>query len=392
MKAILIRYGELALKGLNRPFFEERLVKNIKRKLKGFADVLITKEQGRIFIHNLSEDNFYFAIEKLKKVFGLVGFTICEVAEKEIEAIKSAALKVAISEIQKGKKTFKVETKRADKTFELKSPELSRLIGAHLLKNLADEYGIKVDVHNPDFEVNIEIRDRVYVYSSEEKGIGGMPLGTGGKAHLLLSGGIDSPVAGFMIAKRGVEIEAVHFYSFPYTGEKAKEKVIDLCRVLAQFTDRIKLYIVPFTEIQTAIYEKCNERYLTIIMRRFMMKIAERIAKENGGLALVTGESIGQVASQTMESIICTNAAVSLPVLRPLVGMDKEEIIKIAKNIGTYDISILPYEDCCTIFVPKHPKTKPKLEEVIKEEEKLDVSSLIENALSNTEWMVIEDR
>lgn len=301
-------------------------------------------------------------------------------------------MNIALNEIQKGKKTFKVETKRADKTFELRSPELSRLIGAHILKNLADKYGLKVDVHNPDFEVNIEIRDKAYVYSSEEKGIGGMPLGTGGKAHLLLSGGIDSPVAGFMIAKRGVEIEAVHFYSFPYTGEKAKEKVIDLCRVLAQFTDRLKLYIVPFTEIQTTIYEKCNERYLTIIMRRFMMKIAERIAKKNGGLALVTGESIGQVASQTIESIICTNAAVSMPVLRPLIGMDKEEIIRIAKNIGTYDISILPYEDCCTVFVPKHPKTKPKLEEVIKEEEKLDVSSLIENAISNTEWMVIEDR
>ncbi|ABP67344.2 thiamine biosynthesis/tRNA modification protein ThiI [Caldicellulosiruptor saccharolyticus DSM 8903] len=395
MKAILIRYGELALKGLNRPFFEEKLVRNIRRKLKDLKNVeniSITKEQGRIFIENLSENDFYFAIEKLKKVFGLVGFTICEVVEKQVEAIKSAALNIALNEIQKGKKTFKVETKRADKTFELRSPELSRLIGAHILKNLADKYGLKVDVHNPDFEVNIEIRDKAYVYSSEEKGIGGMPLGTGGKAHLLLSGGIDSPVAGFMIAKRGVEIEAVHFYSFPYTGEKAKEKVIDLCRVLAQFTDRLKLYIVPFTEIQTTIYEKCNERYLTIIMRRFMMKIAERIAKKNGGLALVTGESIGQVASQTIESIICTNAAVSMPVLRPLIGMDKEEIIRIAKNIGTYDISILPYEDCCTVFVPKHPKTKPKLEEVIKEEEKLDVSSLIENAISNTEWMVIEDR
>jgi len=392
MKAILIRYGELALKGLNRPLFEDRLVKNIKRKLKNFHNISITKEQGRIFIQNLSEDDFYFAIEKLKKVFGLVGFTICEVAEKEIEAIKSAALNVALNEIQKGKKTFKVETKRADKTFELKSPELSRLIGAHLLKNLADKYGLKVDVHNPDFEVNIEIRDKAYVYSSEEKGIGGMPLGTGGKAHLLLSGGIDSPVAGFMVAKRGVEIEAVHFYSFPYTGEKAKEKVIDICRVLVQFTDRLKLHIVPFTEIQTTIYEKCNERYLTIIMRRFMMKIAERIAVKNGGLALVTGESIGQVASQTMESIICTNAAVSMPVLRPLIGMDKEEIIRIAKNIGTYDISILPYEDCCTVFVPKHPKTKPKLEEVLEEEKKIDAQRLIEDAISNTEWMVIEDR
>ncbi|WAM32979.1 tRNA uracil 4-sulfurtransferase ThiI [Caldicellulosiruptor morganii] len=392
MKAILIRYGELALKGLNRPFFEKRLIKNIRKKLKNIENISIKKEQGRIFIENLSEDHFNFAIERLKKVFGLVGFTICEVAEKEIEAIKSADLNAALNEIKKGKRTFKVETKRADKTFKLTSLEISRLVGAHLLKNLADMYGLVVDVHNPDFEVKIEIRDKAYVYSSEEKGIGGMPLGTGGKAHLLLSGGIDSPVAGFMIAKRGVEIEAVHFYSFPYTGEKAKEKVIDLCKVLAQFTDKLKLYIVPFIEIQTTIYEKCDEKYLTIIMRRFMMRIAERIAKLNGGMALVTGESIGQVASQTMESIICTNAAVSVPVLRPLVGMDKKEIIRIAKNIGTYDISILPYEDCCTVFVPKHPKTKPRLEEVIKEEEKLDIQLLIENAISNTEWMVIEDR
>ena len=392
LKAVMIRYGELALKGQNRPFFEDTLVRNIKKRLSDLDSVMVKKEQGRIFVENLSEEYFDEAIERLKRVFGIVGITICEVAEKNLEGIKQAAEVVTKSELEMGKKTFKVETKRADKKFELKSPEVSKLIGALILRKFAEMYGLCVDVHNPDFILNIEIRDKVYVYSSEEKGIGGMPLGTGGRAHLLLSGGIDSPVAGFMIAKRGVEIEAIHFYGFPYTGEKAKEKVIDLCKVLAKYTDKIKLYIVPFTEIQLSIYENCDERFLTIIMRRFMMKIAQKIAMQNGGLALVTGESIGQVASQTMESLFCTQAAVSMPVFRPLIGMDKEEIIRLAKKIGTYDISILPYEDCCTVFVPKHPKTKPKLEQVLAEESKLQVEELIEKAVTNTEWMVIRDR
>lgn len=392
MKAILIRYGELALKGLNRPFFEDRLVKNIKKKLYNFDNILIHKEQGRIFIENVSEDDCYSVLERLKRVFGLVGFTVCEISNKNLDDINHAAEKVTLDQLTKGKRTFKVEAKRADKSFSYTSPEISRLVGAYLLKNFSDKYFLKVDVHNPDFVVNIEVRDNAYVYSSEYKGIGGMPLGTNGKAHLLLSGGIDSPVAGFMIAKRGVEIEAVHFYSFPYTGEKAKEKVIDLCKILSLYTDKIKLYMVPFTEIQTTIYEKCDDKFLTIIMRRFMMRIAERIAISNGGQALITGESIGQVASQTMESINCTNKVASLPVLRPLIGMDKEEIMQIAKKIGTYEVSILPYEDCCTVFVPKHPRTKPRLEDVIRQEEKLNVDMLVDKAISNVEWMVIEDR
>lgn len=392
MKAILLRYGELALKGLNRPYFEDKLVKNIKVKLYNFDDIKIYKQQGRIFIENVKEEDYYPILQRLKKVFGLVGFTVSEVAKKDMDDIKKTSEKVALDNIKQGKTTFKVETRRADKSFFYTSPEVSKDVGAYLLKTLGDRYELKVDVHNPDFVINIEIRENVYVYSEEQKGIGGMPLGTNGKAHLLISGGIDSPVAGYMIAKRGVEIEGVHFYSFPYTGEKAKQKVIDLCGVLAQYTGRVKLYLVPFTEIQTTIYEKCDEKFLTIIMRRFMMRIAQKIAQSNGGQALITGESIGQVASQTMQSIICTNDVAKLPILRPLIGFDKEEIMKMAKEIGTYDISILPYEDCCTVFVPKHPKTQPKIEDVVKEEEKIDVNKLVDDAISNLEWMVIEDR
>ncbi|MEZ0537390.1 tRNA uracil 4-sulfurtransferase ThiI [Caldicellulosiruptoraceae bacterium PP1] len=388
MKTILIKFGEIALKGQNRPIFEDKLVANIKQRLREF-NISVEKEQGRIYIKNISDNEYNKIVERLKKVFGIVGFTLCEVADKDIESIKKAAEVVLQSQYEKDKKTFKVESRRGDKSFPYTSPEISKLVGAHLIKNYKDRLNISVDVHNPDFVLEIEVRDKVYLYAEQYKGIGGMPLGTNGKAHLLLSGGIDSPVAGFLVAKRGVELEAIHFFSFPYTGEKAKEKVIDLCKVLASYTTQIKLHLVPFTEIQTQIYEKCNERYLTIIMRRFMMKISEIIAKSNGGQAIITGESIGQVASQTMESIVCTDNAAQIPVFRPLIGFDKEEIVTISKNIGTYDISILPYEDCCTVFVPKHPKTKPSLLDVIEEEKKLDVEGLINEAYEKTEVLLI---
>jgi len=388
MKVVLIKYGEIALKGQNRPIFEDKLTSNIRKKLKNLDGISIKKEQGRIFIESI-DNNLHLVLNQLKKVFGLVAFSIAEVADKNVDSIINKSLLVAKNQIEKGFTSFKVESRRADKTFDISSMDLSRLVGAAILKVYADEYKIYVDVHNPQFVINIEVRDKVYVYSGEEKGIGGMPLGTNGKALLLLSGGIDSPVAGFTIAKRGVEIDAIHYFSFPYTSEKAKEKVIDLCKVLKEYTGKLNLYCVPFTDIQTEIYEKCNERYLTIIMRRFMMRIAEKIAYRINAQALITGESIGQVASQTMESIVCTNKVVNIPIFRPLIGMDKEEIVNISKKIGTYDISILPYEDCCTVFVPKHPKTKPDILKVEEEEKKLDIEKLIEQAISSIEKIII---
>jgi thiamine biosynthesis protein ThiI len=278
--------------------------------------------------------------------------------------------------------TFKVESRRADKTFPMGSMDLNREMGAFILQNFPK---LKVDVHNPDIRINLEIREHAYAYHENIPGAGGMPVGTNGKTALLLSGGIDSPVAGWMIAKRGVRLTAVHYHSFPYTSDKAKEKVIDLCRLLTYYCGPIRLHVVPFTEIQQELYEKCPDGLLTVLMRRFMMRIAEIIAKEDGAQALVTGESIGQVASQTLEALASTDDAVSLPVFRPLIGMDKKEIVEIAEKINTYETSILPYEDCCTVFVPRHPVTKPKLDKVRQAETLVDGEALIERALEGVE-------
>ncbi|HOA81588.1 MAG TPA: tRNA uracil 4-sulfurtransferase ThiI [Defluviitaleaceae bacterium] len=386
----LVKYGEIAIKGKNRYLFEDALLSNIKNSIKRLGKFHIKKEQGRILIEPENDIDSDEVIDKLKKVFGIVA--VCPGIKNEeisMDSIKEMALSHMKSICQNNKYTFKVETRRSDKSFPLNSMEISRDIGAYLLKNMDGQ--LLVDVHNPQIRLNIELRNSVYVYSKVIPGPGGMPVGTNGKAMLLLSGGIDSPVAGWMISKRGVEIGGIYFESPPYTSERAKEKVIDLAKTIASYTGKFKLFIIPFTNIQMEIFEKCPHEQLTIIMRRIMMKISERIAKEENAQALITGESIGQVASQTIQSLAVTNAAVELPVFRPLIGFDKEEIVNISKKINTYEISILPYEDCCTIFVPKHPETKPKLEYILQSEKSLyNMESLIEEAVANKEIIMIE--
>ncbi len=368
---LLIKYGELALKGDNRSFFENKLIKNIKHALSDFKEVKVEKTHGRIYVE--CDGDIEEVIERLKKVFGIIGITKAKRTDLKLEDIYQAAIELMKEHTGK---TFKVETKRPNKSFPYNSMEVSRRVGAAVLKNVKN---LKVDVHNPDVLLNVEIREMAFVYAGVIEGIGGLPLGTNGKATVLLSGGIDSPVAAWMMMKRGVEVEAVYFHSPPYTSERDKDKVVDLCKVLSQYGQRIKLHVVHFTDLQLEIYEKCPPKFTTIIMRRMMMKIAEKIAQKNGSMALITGESLGQVASQTIESLYVTNASVSMPIFRPLIGMDKTEIIDLAQKISTFEISIRPYEDCCTIFVPKHPATKPKLEKVIEAEQKMEYQKYIDN-------------
>lgn len=386
---ILVKYGEIALKGLNKPVFEQKLLNNIKSRLESIGKFGVFKAQSTVYIEPLEPDApMEQAAEALKKVFGIVNICPAVKCGKTLEEISAAAVSLLKDELQEEKKTFKVESKREDKTFPLKSPELSAKVGGVILNNINN---LSVDVHNPEITVNIEVRSEAYVYVHKEKGAGGMPVGTNGRATLLLSGGIDSPVAGFMIAKRGVLIDAVHFHSHPYTSDRAKEKVIELAQIMSSYTGDIRLHIVPFTDIQLEIIDKCPKNYLTVIMRRIMMRIAEKISEKNQSSALITGESIGQVASQTMESLVCTDAAVKMPVFRPLIGMDKEEIVEISKKIGTYETSILPYEDCCTIFVPKHPKTKPSLAEIEEAETALvNIDEMIDSAIEKAENLKIK--
>ena len=384
---ILVKYGEIILKGLNRPVFENILLKNIKEALKSLGEIEVTRAQAAIYIDPPESVDIDDVIERLKKVIGVLSITRAGVCEKDIDAIKKAALEYCGEDVLEGK-TFKVEAKRADKKFPLKSPEICREVGGYIFENLD---GAVVDVNNPSNVVMVEIRDfAAYVYCKKIAGQGGLPIGTGGRAMLLLSGGIDSPVAGYMIAKRGVELEAINFFSYPYTSERAKEKVISLAKILSGYTAKIKLHIVPFTEIQLAIRDNCPEDHLTLIMRRFMMKISERVARANGAEALITGESLGQVASQTMQALHVTNSVVDMPVFRPLIGMDKEEIVRISRKIGAFETSILPYEDCCTVFTPKHPVTKPKVEKIIASESALDIEELIQKAIDGVETIVIE--
>ena len=385
---ILVKYGEIILKGANRPKFENILVKNIRDAVKNIDEVKITVAQATIYIEPQNDENIDIICERLSKIFGIVSITRAGVVEKDIEKIKVGALEYCRYALSDGVK-FKVESKRSDKAFPLNSVELSIQVGGVLHESCP---GLVVDVHIPEVIVKVEVRDfAAYVYSSDKKikGQGGMPIGTGSKATLLLSGGIDSPVAGHMIAKRGVEIDAINFFSFPYTSERAKEKVMELASILAQYTSRINLYIVPFTEIQLEIRDKTPEEHMTLLMRRFMMKISEKIARRNGSIALITGESVGQVASQTLAALNVTNAVCSMPVLRPLVGMDKTEIIDRAYKIGTFETSILPYEDCCTVFTPAHPTTNPKLANIEKSEARLDFDGLVEKALEGVEKIVI---
>ena len=385
MKAdiILLKYGEISLKGLNRPMFEKQLLANVAKALAPLGKFSIRKSQSTVYVEPLGDDiDMQAATERLSKVFGIVNICPAAKCQKTIEDIERTTLE-CLSQIDLNGKTFKVEAKREDKQFPMNSPQLCRHMGAVILKNTE---GLSVDVHNPDILVQIEIRKEAFIFTQKVSGAGGMPVGTAGRAAFLLSGGIDSPVAGWMISKRGVVLDAVHFHSHPYTSDRAKEKVIELAKIMTQYTGPIRLHIVPFTDIQLDIIDKCPKNYLTIIMRRLMMRIAEKIARESGAMALITGESIGQVASQTMESLVVTDNAVDMPVFRPCIGMDKEEIVTISKKIDTYETSILPYEDCCTIFVPKHPKTKPSIAE-IQEAEKLltDPEGMMEKAIQNRE-------
>lgn len=384
---ILIKNGELALKGLNRSTFEDMLIKNMKRRLGGHRPFTFQKSQSTIIVEPADEDaDLEEAAETLSRVFGIANLSRAAVAPKEMDAILEIS-KTYLADQLLDCKTFKVEAKRSDKTFPLKSPEICRETGAVLLSAFPH---LKVDVHHPDMVVSIEVRDRhAFVHGNSIKGAGGMPVGTGGRAAVLISGGIDSPVAAWMMAKRGIELTAVHFASPPYTSQLAEDKVMELLGKVSRYSGWITTFVVPFTEIQEQIREKCPEELFTLVMRRYMMKISERIAREQNCMALITGESVGQVASQTMAALACTDDAVHMPVFRPCIGMDKEEIITISRKIDTFETSIQPYEDCCTVFTPKHPKTKPKIEDVVAAEELLDGPALIERAVVQTIKQII---
>ncbi len=386
---LLVRYGEIHLKGLNRPHFEMLQRKALVRALRQFPDAKVVKGQGRFYVEGLSDAELSRAVPLVTKIFGLHSVSPAVEVEIDIDVIQEAMAELAQSYMTKhalASATFKVEATRADKRFPLNSMQLAAQTGGYILEHVP---GLSVDVHTPDFRVYVEIREKCYCYTEIIKAVGGMPQKSNGRAMLLLSGGIDSPVAGYMIAKRGVEINAVHYHSFPYTSEAAKQKVIDLADILSGYAGKIWLHVVNFTEIQQAIHEKCPSEMLVIIMRRFMMRIAQELAVANECKAIVTGESIGQVASQTMDSMFVTSEGVTMPVFRPVIGMDKSEIMDIAHNIGTYETSILPHEDCCTVFVPKHPLTHPKLEKIVRAEQALDKEQLIRNALDSVERLVI---
>lgn len=384
---ILVKLGEIVLKGLNRKTFEDILIKNLKRRLAAIGQFQVRSAQSTITITPVYDDaDMDEAVDCVSKVFGIATFSRACVAEKDIETIKQSAAEY-LADTLEGIDTFKVEAKRSDKKFPLTSPQICTEVGGYLLEKFPN---LSVDVHNPDITVTVEVRDfAAYIRAGVIKGAGGIPVGTGGKAAVLISGGIDSPVASYMMAKRGLELTAIHFASPPYTSERAEEKVVELLKKVSAYSGRMNMYTVPFTKIQEQIKEKCHEEYFTIIMRRFMMKIAERVAKQNDCLALITGESLGQVASQTIGAIACTDNACNMPVFRPLIGMDKEEIIEISRKIDTFDISIQPYEDCCTVFTPKHPRTRPVLADVIAEENKIDYEPLIEEAVNNLKLTTI---
>lgn len=390
-KAFLVKYAEIGIKGKNRYVFENALRDHIKQSLaKIDGEFEVTKEQGRIYVEAKTDYDYQEVVDALQHVFGISG--ICPVVlveDKSWENLAKEAVNYVEQTYSNKNFTFKVESKRSDKRYPLTSPEVCAQMGGVLLDNFPD---MKVDVRNPEVRIYVEIREYAYIYSKIIPGIGGMPLGTNGKAMLLLSGGIDSPVAGYMIAKRGVEIEAVYFHAPPYTSERAKEKVIDLARLVSRYTGPVKLHIVNFTDIQLYIYDECPHDELTIIMRRYMMKLAEHFAEKEDCLGLITGESIGQVASQTMHSLAVTNEVCSLPVYRPLIGFDKQDIVDIAEKINTYETSILPYEDCCTIFVAKHPVTKPSAKVIRSSEKALEekIDELMEQAIESVEIVMVE--
>lgn len=383
MKVLLIRYSEIHLKGNNKAFFESALISNIKTALSGYK-YDFSRSNARYVIRNFDEDLLPEIIDVVSSVFGVHSLSVAEEVDSTYENISAAALSIAPKS-----GSFKVNTNRADKRFPMPSMTLSAELGGDILdKNPS----LTVDLVHPDHVVNVDIREngKTFVYGSVIKAVNGMPVGTGGKGIIMLSGGIDSPVAAYLMAKRGMSLRALHFHSFPYTSLQAKQKVLDLAKIVKKYSLHMTVDVVSFTEIQTAIHEKCPEEYMITIMRRFMMRIAERVAKANGAGAIITGESLGQVASQTLESITSSNAVVQMPVFRPLIGFDKDDIIEISQKIGAFETSILPYEDCCTVFLPKKPVTKPRLSAVEKVESALDVDTLIENAMKTIESIVID--
>lgn len=377
--AIILRYCEIHLKGKNRGYFEKLLKENIKSSLKGIKHTF-TCMHSRYLIEDFSDNDYSLITDKIEKIAGVHTYSKCYVVNNDINEIIEACVLLSCNKTG----TFKVETNRADKTFEPNSVQVSALIGGKILESNAN---VKVDVKSPEFTVYVDIREdgKTFVYSEVVHTLSGMPVGSAGKGLLLISGGIDSPVAGYLTAKRGMKLDCLHFHSFPYTGEAAKEKVIELTKKVGEYNGGINLYVVSFTHIQEAIHENCPEEFMITLMRRFMMRIAERLAKKIGSQAIITGESLGQVASQTIESITSSNSVVTMPVLRPLIMFDKIDIIEISRKIDTYETSILPYEDCCTVFLPKFPAIKPNLDKVIRAEQKLDVEGLINKAFENIE-------
>ena len=385
---ILIKNGELVLKGLNRNTFEDVLIKNMKRALRELGEFKFTKSQSTIMVESLNDADLDDAVEILKRVFGIAALSRAAVAEKDMESIRKTALSYLAEELE-GAKTFKVEAKRSDKKFPLKSPEICRELGGFILSKF---HHLKVDVHNPDVTVTVEVRDNyAFVRGNNIKGAGGMPVSTSGRAAVLISGGIDSPVAAYMMAKRGIELVAVHFASPPYTTELAELKVMELLHKVAKYSGPITTYVVPFTRLQEEIRDNCPEEYFTIIMRRYMMRISQALAEHQNCSALITGESVGQVASQTIYALACTDAVTDMPVFRPCIGMDKDEIIAISRKIDTFETSIQPYEDCCTVFTPKHPRTRAKLEDVVAAEQGItNGDELIAQAIENVKKTVIQ--
>ncbi len=384
---ILLKLGELVLKGLNRRSFEDKLQANLHRRLHPFGQFRVYTRQSATYVEPMQDScDVAGAYEALKKVFGIVGLSLARPCEKDKDAILAAAQEF-LGDKLRAARTFKVETKRADKTFPMTSIQLSQYVGGELHERYPN---LTVDVHHPELTVFLEVRDySAYVHASPEPGAGGLPVGINGRAAALLSGGIDSPVAAYMIAKRGVALDMVHFFSYPYTSQQAKDKVLELARLLTPYTGQLTVHVVPFTAIQEELRRSCPEELFTIVMRRFMMRISQKVAARCGAKALVTGESLGQVASQTMDAMHVTGAVVNLPVLRPVVGMDKEEIVQISRKIGTYDTSILPYEDCCTVFTPRHPRLRPVLGEVEHAEEALDIDGMVQAAVDGIERIQI---
>ena len=389
-KIYLIRTGEVALKGMNKPYFERMLLSRIRNTLRDYQNIEAYRKEGLIFVKTPAEYSEEEIEKRILRVFGVASLSSAVETESDMEVIGQAAaayMKKMMTE--RNVRTFKVEAKRVDKTFPVESPAIASRTGAAILRACGDD-GLKVDVHDPDCVLFVNVRrDQTYIFADKIRGFGGLPLGTNGKGMILLSGGIDSPVASWMMAKRGMMIEAVHFHSFPYTSERAREKVYDLAGILAGYCGTIRVHSVNILNIQQAIGEHCPENEMTILTRRFMMKIAERVAKKTGCQVLITGESIGQVASQTVQGLVVTDNAVEMPVMRPLIAMDKVDIMDRAREIGTYETSIEPYEDCCTVFLPKHPATKPKLDRILESESKLDVEALIAEAMETLETVAV---